>query len=80
MKKTLALIMTLAMVLSCVVGLAVNTSAAELEWVEESYSYKSALEEVGTHGDGAIEILSLQAEGGKRMAAAAYLLGHSINF
>ena len=29
-------------------------------------------------GDGAVEILSLQAEGGKRMAASAYLLGHPI--
>ena len=29
-------------------------------------------------GEGVIEIRSLQAEGGKRMAAAAYLLGHPI--
>ena len=29
-------------------------------------------------GEGAVEIRSLQAEGGKRMAASAYLLGHPI--
>ena len=56
MKKTLSLIMTLAMILSCVVGFAMNSSAAELEWVEETYTYQDALEEVGTHGNGSIEI------------------------
>ncbi len=56
MKKTLALLMALAMMLACVAGLAMNTSATEQEWVYETYSYQDALEEVGTHGDGEIEI------------------------
>ncbi len=52
MKKTLALLMTLAMMLSCIAGLAVNSSAAQLEYVEETYSYESVLEEVGSHDEG----------------------------
>ena len=30
-------------------------------------------------GDGAIEVISLQAEGGKRMAAPDYFRGHPLN-
>ena len=56
MKKMLAIFLSLTMVLSLAVGFAVNSSAANLEWVEETYCYQDALEEVGTHGDGAIEI------------------------
>ncbi|MBO5213424.1 MAG: fibronectin type III domain-containing protein [Clostridia bacterium] len=42
MKKTLALLMALSMMLSCMIGLSVN-SAAETEYVEETYDYKMAM-------------------------------------
>lgn len=42
MKKTLALLMTLAMVLSCMIGFSVN-SGAEVAYVEETYEYKMAM-------------------------------------
>jgi len=44
MKKFLAILMTLALMLSCVVGLTVSSSAAELEYVEESYKWAEAAE------------------------------------
>ncbi|MBQ5743371.1 MAG: fibronectin type III domain-containing protein [Clostridia bacterium] len=46
MKKTLALLMTLALVLSCIAGFAVNSSAA-VDFVEETYSYDSIVDEYG---------------------------------
>ena len=56
MKKTFALLMALAMMVTCFVGFAVNSSAA-LEYVEETYSYNAALDEYGTHGEeGEVEI------------------------
>ncbi len=50
MKKTLALLMTLAMMLSCFVGFAVNASA-EGEFVEETYAYEDVAAEYGVHDD-----------------------------
>ncbi|MBO5222605.1 MAG: fibronectin type III domain-containing protein [Clostridia bacterium] len=44
MKKVLVILMTLAMVVSCFAGFAVSSSAAELEYVEESYKYVEAAE------------------------------------
>ncbi len=42
MKKTLALLMTLTMILSCMIGFSVN-SGAEVAFVEETYQYKMAM-------------------------------------
>ncbi len=43
MKKTLTLLMALVMMLSCFAGLSLNSSAAELEYVEQVYDYKTAM-------------------------------------
>lgn len=51
MKKLLAILMSLALILSCLVGAALTSSAA-LEYVNETYSYADATIDFGTHGEG----------------------------
>lgn len=47
MKKTLAILMTLAMVLSLFAGLTLNSSAHNLKYVEKEYKYSEALANYG---------------------------------
>ena len=56
MKKTLAILMTLAMVLSLFAGLTLNSSAHNLKDVEKEYKYAEALTTYGVGiEDGAIK-------------------------
>ncbi len=56
MKKTLAILMTLAMVLSLFAGLTLNSSAHNLKYVEKEYKYAEALTNYGVGiEDGAIK-------------------------
>lgn len=56
MKKTLAILMTLAMVLSLFAGLTLNSSAHNLKYVEKEYKYAEALTNFGVGiEDGAIK-------------------------
>ena len=49
MKKLLALLMTLVMAVSFVVTLSVSSSAATVEWVEETYNMQNVMDAFGTH-------------------------------
>ncbi len=49
MKKTLALLMSMALILSVVAGFAVSANAAPLEYVNETYALQDYMDEFGTH-------------------------------
>lgn len=57
MKKFLAILMTVAMMVSCMVGFALTSSAAP-EWVYESYKFEDVMDDFGTQAvaeDGSLE-------------------------
>lgn len=50
MKKTLAILLSLALMLSCLLGLTISTAAEEVPYVEEFYDLRPVMEEeFGTH-------------------------------
>ncbi len=49
MKKTLALLMSMALILSVVAGFAVSANAAPLEYVNRTYAMQDYMDEFGTH-------------------------------
>lgn len=51
MKKSLAILMSLALMLSCIVGASFTSSAAP-EYVEKTYTYSDAVSDFGSHAEG----------------------------